>query len=486
MDSRADKHLFVVFGGTGDLMERKLLPALFNLVNDELLSPEQCVILGVARSTDWDDASYREWAESVITEHANSTRKDVGKWCSRFMYFQTIRNSEQSDFQNLADRILTLEKEHDLPGNRVFYLAIPPVAYETTINGLGYASLNESPGWTKIVVEKPFGRDLASAQKLNSITHEYFSEEQIYRIDHYLGKETVQNLLVFRFANAIFESIWNRDRIESVQITVSEELGVGHRADYYDKSGAVRDMVQNHLTQLLTLIAMEVPSSFDAESIRSEKIKVLKGINTIEPEDVVLGQYIAGMVEDEQVPGYLEEEGVPEDSTTETFAAIRLEILNWRWQGIPFYIRTGKRLPERLTQIIVRFRRPPVSVFHPYDRCTLHSNALIITLQPNEGFDLQFEVKSPGEPLQMQTHDLGFRYADAFEPLPDAYRTLLLDVIQGDQTLFVHGEEVEASWKLYTPLLDGKMEIHPYEAGTWGPDQAIKLPKSIGEQWTTL
>ncbi|MBD3274606.1 MAG: glucose-6-phosphate dehydrogenase, partial [Candidatus Marinimicrobia bacterium] len=396
------------------------------------------------------------------------------------------RNSEPSDFRNLAERIQSLEEEHELPGNRVFYLAIPPVAYETTINGLGSASLNESPGWTKIVVEKPFGRDLSSAQKLNNITHKYFSEEQIYRIDHYLGKETVQNLLVFRFANAIFESIWNRDRIESVQITVSEELGVGHRADYYDKSGAIRDMMQNHLTQLLTLIAMEIPSSFDAESIRSEKIKVLKGINTIEPEDVVLGQYTAGMVEGEQVPGYLEEEGVPEESTTETFAAIRLEILNWRWQGVPFYIRTGKRLPERLTQIIVRFRRPPVSVFHPYDRCTLHSNALIITLQPNEGFDLQFEVKSPGEPLQMQTHDLGFRYADAFEPLPDAYRTLLLDVIQGDQTLFVHGEEVEASWKLYTPLLDGKMEIHPYEAGTWGPERAIKLPKSIGEQWTTL
>jgi len=450
------------------------------------LASEDCVILGVARSTDWDDQSYRQWAAEVISEQAQISGREAGTWCSRFIHFQSIRKQEPADYARLAERIESLESEYNLPGNRVFYLAIPPQSYASTTESLGEADLNTSPGWTRIVIEKPFGRDLSSAHELNEIMHQYFSEQQIYRIDHYLGKETVQNLLVFRFANPIFESLWNRDRIANVQITVAEDVGVGHRAGYYDRAGALRDMVQNHLTQLLTLMAMEIPSAFDANAIRSEKVKVLRSVTPIQPQDVVFGQYTSGSLNGQAVPGYLEEPDIPADSQTETYVAMRLEIANWRWQGIPFYLRTGKRLPERLTQIVVRFRRAPVSIFNPYDRCTVSSNALVISLQPNEGVDLQFEVKRPGEPLQLQTHDLGFRYADVFEPLPDAYQTLLLDIVQGDQTLFVHSDEVEGAWRLYTPLLESRLPISIYEAGSWGPRKALELPKSYDERWFTL
>ncbi len=455
-------------------------------MNEGHLASEDCVILGVARSRDWDDESYQSWATEVITEHADANGGDIGHWCSSYMYFQSIGDQEQEDFERLATRISEIEQKHNLPGNRVFYLAIPPHAYTDTTEGLGDVELNTSPGWTRTVIEKPFGRDLESARSLNETMHRYFSEDQIYRIDHYLGKETVQNLLVFRFANPIFESLWNRDRIDNVQITVAEDLGVGHRAGYYDRTGALRDMMQNHLTQLLTLMAMEIPSAFDADAIRQEKVKVLRSVNHVQSGDVVFGQYGPGTVNGTAVPGYLDEPDVSDDSTTETFVAMRLELANWRWQGIPFYLRTGKRLPERLTQIVVRFQRPPVSIFSPYDRCMVSSNALVISLQPNEGVDLQFEVKTPGEPLQLQTHDLGFRYSDVFEPLPDAYETLLLDIIQGDQTLFVHSREVEGAWNIYTPLLDADLPLYPYQAGAWGPDKAIKLPQSYDERWFTL
>jgi len=297
----------------------------------------------------------------------------------------------------------------------------------------------------------------------------------VYRIDHYLGKETVQNMMVFRFANAMFENLWNRNHIESVQITVAEELGVEGRAEYYEHAGALRDMVQSHLTQLLALVAMEVPGSMDAAAIRSEKIKALRAIAPIAPSDAVLGQYAAGRIDDEDVPGYCQEAGVAADSRTETFAAIRLHIENWRWQGVPFLLRTGKRLEKRVTEIEVKFRRAPVWMFREMQQGELHRNTLVMTLQPNEGFSLYFDVKAPGEPFRVQRMPLHFDYAEAFTVIPEAYQTLLLDVLRGDQTLFVHADEVEVAWTLFTPLLDGAVGVLPYPAGSEGPTEAAEL-----------
>jgi len=485
-----DKHLFVIFGATGDLTKRKLLPALYHLMKSHQ-DASKCHVLGASRS-DWSDEDFRSMAREALRDKGFSD-DELSAWCDRRLFFQCL-GDDGEDFRALRSRIEQLERHYDLPGNRAFYLSLPPVAYGPTIEGLGDAGLNRSNGWTRVVIEKPFGADLASAQALNRTVHEHFSEDQVYRIDHYLGKETVQNLLVFRFGNALFESIWNRDRIERVEITVSEDLGVGGRAGYYDQSGHIRDMVQNHMTQLLTLTAMEPPSSIQADDIRQEKVKVLRAMEQLDVKrDVVLGQYDDGTVDGEPVPGYLGEPDVPEDSTTETFAAMRLHVNNWRWQGVPFYLRTGKRLPTKLTQIAVRFRTAPVALFQAdedpcvpgTDGCEAAPNELLITLQPNEGFDLHFEVKAPGSAsngaMQLNTERLSFSYQDAFGPMPDAYETLIRDIITGDQTLFVRGDEVEASWRLYDPILQADLPVHPYRAGTWGPDAVNDLLPS----WTS-
>jgi glucose-6-phosphate 1-dehydrogenase len=461
-------------GGTGDLMERKLLPALFHLSNEGLLGKE-CQILGVSRSKTMNDESFRAWALDALDKAEGVERTGRGTWCSGCLHFQSIGSGTPADFEALAQRIRDLEAMYGLPGNRTFYLALPPRAFVPTVSGLGAAGLDSSRGWTRLVVEKPVGRDLESARVLNAAIHQHFDESQVYRIDHYLGKETVQNLLVIRFANPIFESLWNRDRISSVQITVAEELGVGDRAGYYDNSGAVRDMIQNHLTQLLALVAMEVPVRFEADAIRDEKVKVLRAVAPIGETDVVLGQYGGGEIDGRRVPGYLQEEGVAPQSRTETYAAIKLHVDNWRWQGVPFLLRTGKRLPKRTTHIMVRFRRAPVSLFEPYEACRLHNNEFMVWLQPDEGFDLRFEIKRPGEPFALTTHTLDFRYGEAYARLSDAYETLLLDVLIGDQTLFVRADEVEAAWGLYTPVLEREHEVHLYPAGSWGPDQADSL-----------
>jgi glucose-6-phosphate 1-dehydrogenase len=482
VDHAVDPHVFVVMGGTGDLMARKLLPAIYHLTNQGFLK-ERCVVLGVARSADYNDESYREWAREALASNGVERDTDTDRWCESCLHYQSIGDGGGDAFAALAARIADLESAHKIPGNRAFYLALPPAAFPPTIKNLDTAGLNRSAGWTRVVVEKPFGRDLSSAQKLNALLHEHFDESQTYRIDHYLGKETVQNLFVFRFANSIFESLWNRDRIDNVQITVSENIGVEGREEYYDQAGAMRDMVQNHLAQLLALTAMEVPAAFEADAIRYEKAKVLKSVREIRPEDVIFGQYRAGVVDGEDVPGYKGSGKGTAAPRTETYAALRLEVANWRWQGVPFYLRTGKRLPQRTTRIVITFRYPPVSLFHPFHASEIHSNVLVITLQPNEGFDLGFEVKAPGEPISVQTHNLGFRYEEAFAPLPDAYETLLLDIMTGDQTLFVRSDEVESSWQLFEPILDSTLPIYPYTAGTWGPEEAEALLSRERRRW---
>jgi glucose-6-phosphate 1-dehydrogenase len=474
MKTQLEPHIFIVFGGTGDLMGRKLLPALYRLRRQNLIS-KQVQILGVARDREMTTEAYRVWAADQLAASGIPLDDWAKSWCGNSLHFQSIAAGSAEDYRLLKDRILDLESDNKSPENRLFYLALPPGALEKTATGLGESGYTDGAGWTRLVIEKPFGRDLISATQLNNHLHQYFDETQLYRIDHYLGKETVQNLLVFRFANPIFESLWNRDRVESVRIAVAEELGVGSRAGYYDSSGAVRDMVQNHLTQLMCLTAMEVPATLDADSIRDEKVKVLRSVAPITSEKVTFGQYSPSGSGEDWLPGYLDEPGIASDSKTETFAALRLEVENWRWQGVPFILRTGKRLDRRLTQVTVRFRCPPVQLFGTKRACRISSNELSITLQPEEGFDLNFEVKSPGQEVLMQTESLHFRYAEVFGSLPEAYETLLLDVAEGDQTLFVRGDEVEAAWRLYEPVLRKEQKIHPYPAGTSGPKAAESL-----------
>ncbi len=476
-----EPHLFVILGGTGDLTRRKLLPALRRLASSDVLG-EQRAVLAVARDTNLDDEGFRVWAKQALQD-AGLPDEDVQRLDTARLHYQQMPNGDAEDYAKLATRIREIERSHGLPENRAFYLALPPRIFVSAIDGLAEAGLNRSAGWTRLVVEKPFGRDLESARALNRAIHEHFSEDQVYRIDHYLGKETVQNLLVFRFANPIFESLWSRDRVESVQITVAEDIGIGSRAGYYDRSGALRDMVQNHVTQLLALLGMEVPASFGADAVRYEKIKLLRSVRAIRVEDVVFGQYARGSVGGAAVPGYLEEEGVDPESNTETFVALKLALDTWRWQGVPIYVRTGKRLPQRITQIVVTFQAPPVCLFESMGVCETHPNILYLTLQPDEGFALLVDVKVPGEPFQLRTLPLDFFYRQAFGSVPDAYQTLLLDVLSGDQTLFVHADEAEASWQLFEPLLDMEQRVHLYRAGDWGPDAADDLLRRDGHRW---
>ena len=439
--------LLVIFGATGDLSRRKLLPALGALAARGAL-PEPLVVLGVARDPHPDDAAFRAVAREFLPTLDESR-----------VHYQTIGDGTAADFARIAADIDALDREHGLGGNRIFYLALPPQVFASTVEGLGAAGLNRSGGFTRVVVEKPFGHDLASAQALNALLHRHFTEAQIFRIDHYLGKETVRNLMVFRFANPIFETQWNRDRIEHVEISVAEADGVGTRAGYYDRAGAVRDMVQNHLTQLLCHVAMEPPAAFDADAIRDEKMKVLRSMQHVTAEAAVFGQY----------EGYAAEPGVAAGSQTETFAAITVRIDNWRWHGVPFVLKTGKRLAKRATRIVVRFRSAPVKLFTRIPGCEVQPNILTIFIQPDEGFALTFEVKQPGDPIRVGPRALDFQYREAFPPLKEAYETLLADVFDGDQTLFVRADWVERSWSLYAPLLELPPRPQPYLRGTWGP-----------------
>jgi glucose-6-phosphate 1-dehydrogenase len=477
----AERHLFVVLGATGDLMHRKLLPALYQLARQGRL-PEGSRILGVARKP-LDEAGFRAEAFAALLEQKLGAKAKLRGFCQKTLLYHRLPGEGKADFRGLRTHIEQIEKEHGLEGNRVLYLALPLGAFVPTIEGLGAAGLNKGPGWTRLVIEKPFGRDLASAEQLNELAHRYFPEKQIFRIDHYLGKETVQNLLVFRFANMFIESLWNRQGVDHVEITVAEKLGVEGRAAYYEPTGALRDMVQNHITQLLTLVAMEPPATRDEDAIRNEKVKVLRSIATLRPEDVIRGQYSAGKIDGKAVPGYLQEPGVAPDSRTETFVAVRFRINNWRWQDVPFFVRTGKRLPTRSSRVVVTFKAPPVSFFQTEEEYRASPDRLTILLQPDEGFELGFEVKVPGREIRVQTHRMKFHYTEVFGALPDGYETLLFDVMLGDATLFVRADEVEASWKLYAPLLDHPPPLAYYPAGSWGPEAARDVVMPWRHQW---
>ena len=482
LEQTVEPHIFIVLGATGDLTRRKLLPALYHLRDQSTVEKPNRLIVGAALPKMGEEA-FRLWAYEGLRNAGWRNDSELRAWCDACLHYQSVHEGGPEDFVALAAYIRQLERSHSMPENRVFYLALPPTTVPATIEQLDQAGLLKSRGWVRVVFEKPFGRDFHSAKALNTELHRYLDESQIYRIDHYLGKETVQNLLAFRFANPIFESLWKRDSVENIQITVAEDLGVEHRGAYYQQAGALRDMVQNHLTQLMTVVAMEVPVPFDASAIQSEKLKVLQSIAPIVPQDIVFGQYTAWQIAGQTIPGYREERGVPNDSTTETFVALKAEIHNWRWKGVPFYLRTGKRLPRKMTQIAVTFREAPTQVFRPLAPGNISPNKLLITLQPSEGFSLCFSVKSPGRPFAFSDRALQFDYEQAFGQLPEAYETLLRDVMIGDQTLFVSADFTETAWRLYDPLLTGERPVHFYTACTWGPREADELVERNGHQW---
>jgi glucose-6-phosphate 1-dehydrogenase len=484
--------LMVIFGATGDLSGRKLLPALYNLAKQRLL-PAGFGVVGAAID-DLTDESFRQRAAEKIKEFSRTQPIDqsvLNAFLSACFYVK-VDFGKLDDFKALQRRLGELDTSRHVTGNRMFYCATPPPTYETIVEQLKAAGMATGDGFHRIVVEKPFGSDLKSARELTGILQRVFREDEVYRIDHYLGKETVQNILAFRFANSIFEPVWNANLIDSVQITVAEEIGIEGRGAYYERAGTLRDVVQNHALQLLALVAMEPPLAFEANSVRDEKVKVLRAIRPIlddeVPKSTVRGQYTKGWVLGEHVPAYREEPNVASGSLTETFAALRLFVDNWRWANVPFYIRAGKRLPKRVTELRIQFKRPPHITFGREATRELDPNAITLRIQPEEGISLRFGAKVPSAGLRIRSVTMDFQYMTTFlVDTPEAYERLLLDCMIGDPTLFTRADEVEAAWSLIDPIeaawRDGRPPLAMYAAGTWGPTAAMKLIEPDGREW---
>lgn len=483
----------IVFGASGDLSRRKIFPSLFRLYREELL-PKNFFILGSARA-EMKNSAFRNMARDAV--EGSATDFDSRLWADfeGHIYYMKMEYDRPDSYRSLRRKIIRREQKHDTGGNRIFYLAIPPEVYETVITSVGSVGLSrELPGYNHIVIEKPIGWDLDSAKRLNSVLGKYFREDQIYRMDHYLAKETVQNILVFRFANSLFEPLWNRRYIDHVQITVSETLGVEHRAGYYEKAGVIRDMFQNHILQLLSLTAMEAPAVFEAERVRDEKAKVLRSARPI-PLDriddfVVPGQYGAGAIDGTDVVSYREEPGVSRDSLVPTYAAMKIYIDNWRWHGVPFYLRSGKRLSHRKAEISVHYRPVPHLMFAQTIAGAIEPNTLVLKLQPEEGISLSIQVKTQGSRICLSPVAMDFSYPKLFSM--NDYERILLDCMQGDQMLFVREDEVELTWSLLSPLIQKieatskKDEFPNYPAGSKGPEAADLLIRKDGRTWIPL
>jgi glucose-6-phosphate 1-dehydrogenase len=485
----------VIFGAGGDLTKRMLIPAMYNLAKGKLL-PDQFAIIGVSIEPFITD-NFREQATKDIREFAVGGLVDMKSWdwFVKRLYYVSGDFHDPNTYEKLKETLGQAEKEQNTEGNCLFYLATSPEFFPVVVKQLGAAELTkqDGPKWKRVVIEKPFGHDLPSAIALNHAVGEFLDEKQVYRIDHYLGKETVQNILAFRFANGIFEPVWNRRYVDHVQVTVAEELGVELRGGYYETAGALRDMVPNHIFQLITLCAMEPPISFDADAVHDEQTKILRAIQPFSPERVldhaVRGQYGEGVVGGKHLPAYRNEPHVAPDSQTPTFVAIALQIDNWRWAGVPFYLRTGKRMSKRVTQIVIRFRRPPLVLFRKTSIDRITPNELVINIQPDEGISLSFEAKVPGPVVRLGAVDMDFQYSDYFGTTPSTgYETLIYDCMMGDPTLFQRADMVEASWTVVQPILDVWKALPPrdfpnYAAGTWGPAQADELIRREGREW---
>jgi glucose-6-phosphate 1-dehydrogenase len=479
----------VVFGITGDLARKKLLPAVYDLANRGLL-PTNFALLGFARR-DWGDVEFSELARSAAREHARTPwREEVWERLANSVRFVQGSFDDDNAFDELASALSELEGSHGIGGNAAFYLSIPPAMFPTVLKQMARTGMADSTHdrWRRVVVEKPFGTDLASSRQLNELVDSVFSADDVFRIDHYLGKETVQNLLALRFANTLFEPVWNGHHVDSVQITMAEDVGIGGRAGFYEKTGAARDVLQNHLLQLLALTAMEEPVEFSAEEIRTEKLKVLRAVSVPQDKErfAVRGQYEQGWLAGQRATGYRQEEGVSPESTTETYAAVRLGVETRRWAGVPFYLRTGKRLPRRVTEIALVFKRAPHLPFAPTDTEELGHNQLVIRVQPDEGMTLKFGSKVPGSVMEVRDVAMDFLYGEQFtETSPEAYERLLLDVLLGDATLFPRNAEVEASWAVIDPLEEfwAGTTPHAYRAGEWGPRAADVMLEAEGRRW---